>query len=96
MTDKREQAREATLEKLADYLQGRLANVKRGAETAGLAALMLQKYGYGLCDAFAVCYPEAGPCPTYQDVDRMVENIDPNWRESARTRWAAKPAGISA
>jgi hypothetical protein len=94
-TEKREQPREAALAKLAEYAQGRISDVKRGAETAELAALLLQKYGYGLCDALAVCYPESGPCPTYHDVDRMVESIDPDWRESARKRWAAKPAGIS-
>lgn len=83
------------LTKLTEYANSRQSDVRRGAETAELAALLLQKYGCGLCDAFALCFPDSGSRPTYDDVDKAVAGVDPHWRDSARKRWAGRPAGLS-
>ncbi len=89
------EAREDILRKLADYAQGRKSDVARGAETPHLAALLLQKYGYGLCDAFGEVFGRGELGPTYADVDHAVEEIDPDWRENGKKRWAGRPADIS-
>ena len=38
-------------QKIEEYAANRLKDVKRGAETAHLAGLIVQKYGYGMADA---------------------------------------------
>jgi hypothetical protein len=95
MTFEQERASEDVLKKLAEYAKGRASDVARGAETPELAALLLQKYGYGLCDAFALCFPESQDRPSYGDVDAAVAVIDPEWQTSAKRRWAARPAGLA-
>lgn len=90
-----EHACKGALTKLTEYANSRHSDVRRGAETAELAGLLLQKYGYGLCDAFALCYPDSGSRPTYGDVDKAVAIIDPDWKDSARKRWAGRPAGLT-
>ncbi|KSQ21776.1 hypothetical protein APB26_32880 [Pseudomonas aeruginosa] len=86
-------ARASLLRKLDEYAAGRRSDVGRGAESPHLAALMLQKYGYGLCDAAEAIEP-GGSLVKYSDVDALVEEIDPNWRENAKKRWAARPADV--
>lgn len=90
-----EQARTDVLRKLADYAEGRKKDVARGAETPHLAGLLVQKYGYGLCDAFAEVFGAKFDGPTYGDVDRAVTEIDPQWQENAKKRWAGCPAEIT-
>lgn len=86
-------AAERILAKLTGYGQARKQDVAKGLETAQLAGVLTQKYGYGLCDAFSEIYREGGVAPTYADVDRVVETIDPDWRETQSARWKAK-AGL--
>jgi hypothetical protein len=88
-------AREAVQQLLRDYASSRKNDVLRGAETPHLAALLLQKYGYGLCDSFAAIYEGLGPAPTYHDVDILVSEIDPDWKTNADARWASRPADLS-
>lgn len=73
----------------------RKKDVARGAETQHLAGLLVQKYGYGLCDAFVEIFGSQFDGPTYGDVDRAVAEIDPQWQENAKKRWAGRPAKIS-
>lgn len=89
-----QEIRTSLLRKLGEYASGRKSDVDRGAETPHLAALMLQKYGYGLCDAAELIAPRAG-LVKHSDVDILVEEIDPSWRENAKKRWAARPADIA-
>ena len=44
------------LAKLTEYAKSRKRDVAKGLETAQLAGLLTQKYGYGLCDAFGEIY----------------------------------------
>jgi hypothetical protein len=82
--------------KLADYAQARVKDVARGAETPQLAGVLVQKYGYGLIDAFHEMFQcRADFAPTYADVDAAVANIDPDWRSTQKARWAARPCGLS-
>jgi hypothetical protein len=90
-----EQARDAVLRKLTEYAEGRKKDVARCAESPHLAGLMVQKYGYGLCDAFDEIFGRSLAAPTYGDVDRAVTEIDPQWQENAKMRWAGRPATIT-
>ncbi len=84
-------AKERVLRKLADYASARKSDVAKGLETKELAGVLVQKYGYGLCDAFAEVFrDEAGPAPTYTDVDKAVGSIDPNWRRTQKLRWKSE------
>jgi len=77
------------LHKLKTYGQMRKKDVHRGLETNQLAGLLTQKYGYGLCDAFREIFGPGDPCPTYQDVDDVVEQINPEWERTQKKRWAS-------
>lgn len=78
------------LGKLNGYAAARVKDVARGLEQPELAGLLVQKYGYGLVDAFAEAFPEyAGVLLTYRDVDRAVETVDPNWKATQSARWSA-------
>lgn len=94
MADNMEQAIAAqkVIAKLNDYAQARSNDVARGLETPELAGVVVQKYGYGLCDAFWLVYETKGPGPTYTDVDNAVASIDPHWRETQAKRWHSKAA----
>lgn len=78
-----------------EYAAGREHDVARGAETAHLAGLLVQKYGRGLSDAIAAMFdsPRAAD-PVTQAVDEAVTRIDPQWREHANERWSGRPADI--
>lgn len=81
---------------LESYAHSRKMNVARGAETAELAGLLTQKYGYGLAKALDLA-AELGdhPAPTLmRDVDRLVAEIDLHWRTSFDLRIQARPAGL--
>lgn len=83
--------------KIKEYANGRANDVKRGAETPRFAALLLQKYGYGIADAaFVLCDNEikVDRGAIFKVVDEEVEKIDPNWQENGRERWEGRPADI--
>ena len=78
------------------YASGRTRDVERGAETARLTALLLQKYGLGFIQAVSVIYesPRAAD-PILYLLDAETARIDPDWRENHRLRWAARPADFT-
>jgi hypothetical protein len=80
-----------------EYARGRESDVGRGAETPRLAALLLQKYGRGVCDAVSTIFgsPRAAD-PVSRAVDAATERIDPDWRQHDRERWAGRPADVIA
>lgn len=82
---------------IADYAAGRRQDVARGRETPELAALLVQKYGYGLCAAVKVlCDETPGVAQAIlAAIDAAVAALDPAWAEHARQRWAARPAGLT-
>lgn len=83
------------LDKLREYAFGRAQDVARGAETPHLAGLLVQKYGYGLCDACACLSLPPEESLSYQDVDQAVAQIDPDWQAHAKERWSFRPAQVS-
>ena len=69
----------------------RRSSVARGAETAELAATLLDKYGCALVKAARI----AGvPCELQPEVDEAVRELDPEFNEHRKLRWAARPATI--
>jgi hypothetical protein len=88
--------REQLLEDLEGYGEGRLKDVRRGAETPALAALLLEKYGYGLSQALrraaeVMAVPHVDLTP---EVDRWTHEIDPHFDAHRQQRWSARPAGL--
>lgn len=81
---------------LESFARSRRDAVARGAETAVLAALLTQKYGYGLAKVLRMAAELADhPAPDLtSDVDRQVEAIDPNWRSNFALRINARPATL--
>lgn len=70
--------------------------VHRGAETAELAGLLTQKYGYGLAKALQLA-ADLGDLPNpdlTRDVDHCVARIDPHWRTTFDLRIQARPATL--
>jgi hypothetical protein len=81
---------------LKSYAESRKRDVARGAETPELAGLLVQKYGYGLAKALDLAAELADhPAPSLTtEVDRLVAEIDPHWRENQVRRFEARPASI--
>ncbi|MBW3512046.1 hypothetical protein [Janthinobacterium sp. NKUCC06_STL] len=79
------------------YAASRKRDVARGAETPELAALLVQKYGYGLAKAVRLAAELADhPLPDLiADVDRAVAEIDQDWRVNQVLRFESRPASIS-
>jgi hypothetical protein len=77
------------------YATGRARDVARGAETAQLAALLLQKYGLGIVEAVSTIFesPRAAD-PIFRVLEEETAKIDPQWREHAQARWGARPADV--
>ncbi|PHV35989.1 hypothetical protein [Janthinobacterium sp. BJB304] len=84
-------------EKLYSYVEGRKNDVARGAETAELAALLVQKYGYGLADSanIAANFLDCPQPDLISDVDQLVASIDPDWRANQQRRFSARPASLA-
>lgn len=87
---------ERTKADLEAFARTRKDAVDRGAETPVLAALLIQKYGYGLDKALSLAGELADhPAPRLmQDVDRLVGEVDPHWRENFKLRIDARPASL--
>ncbi|WP_432263362.1 hypothetical protein [Cupriavidus sp. TMH.W2] len=81
--------------RLAEYASDRRKDVARGAETPALAGVLVQKFGYGLADAFRLVFPDDRGSFGYPEVDAAVATVDPEWRSHQDTRWSARPAGLS-
>jgi hypothetical protein len=76
------------------YAIGRKSDVARGAETPALASLMVEKFGYGLVKA-ADLLGLADSSLLTAGVDRLVVEIDPQYRKHQQCRWDSRPAGLS-
>lgn len=88
---------ERLVRKVKEYAAGRTKDVKRGAETPRLAALLVQKYGRGLCDATVEIFEDFRAAdPISAAVDAETAKIDPLWREHNEERWAGRPADVLA
>jgi len=86
---------ERLIQMVKDFAHSRKNDVARSAETPHLAALLVQKYGLGVVEAAAVLFDSRHTAdPIYQAVDDEVEEIDPDWREHGRERWAGRPADV--
>lgn len=84
---------------LREYAVGRKNDVARGAETPALAALLLEKYGYGLAKAASLLRDASDghikPPDVIAEVDALVAEIDPDWKAHRHLRWESRPADIS-
>lgn len=76
------------------YANGRRTDIARGAETPALAFLMVEKFGYGLMKAADVLGVADSHLLT-AEVDRLVNEIDPQQRKHQQYRWESRPAGLS-
>lgn len=81
---------------LAEYAEGRQIAVNTGRETPELAALLVQKYGYGMLAVLNhLAEVEDGPrIGDDLNVDSAVASINPDWRDSDKRRWASKSVGL--
>jgi len=85
-----------------DYAKRRENDVRRGAESPHLAALLVQKYGLGILDTAFLFLDTIGGLQNVgtilnelgKTVDDAVVKIDPLWREHAQERWAMRPADV--
>ncbi|WP_263356648.1 hypothetical protein [Acidicapsa ligni] len=82
---------EAANTEIRQYAEGRRKDVARGAETPELAALLVQKYGYGVLKGVRIAL---GRAISHDVLDEEVAKIDPDWREHMHQRWAARPAEV--
>lgn len=74
------------------YASSRRNDVARGAETAELAATLVDKYGAGVAKALYI----AGIDSKVQVVtDHLVRTIDPEFDAHRKARWTARPAGLT-
>ena len=79
------------------YAQSREHDVKRGAETPELAALLVQKYGYGISQALRLAseLADESPMDILAEVDQRVSKIDPDWLVNQKRRFESRPAAIA-
>ncbi|MBA4688596.1 MAG: hypothetical protein H2184_15705 [Candidatus Galacturonibacter soehngenii] len=81
--------------KIREYARNRTSDIKRGAETPALAALLLQKYGEGIIDAIiSVSDSNRVADPIQKVLDEELFKIDPEWKEHNKERWEGRPADI--
>ena len=88
---------ERLIGELKSYADGRRASVARNAETAALAGLLVEKFGYALATAARIAAEllEVPAPDLITEVDRAVERIDPHAKANREKRRTARPAGIS-
>ena len=76
---------------IESYAASRRNDVARRAETAELAAVMVDKYASGMAKALQIVGVDAD---VQVIADRLVREIDPEFEVHQRVRWAARPATI--
>lgn len=74
------------------YAESRKHDVARGAESAELAAVLLDKYCEGMAKALHITGLDSS---VRTEGDRLVHEIDPDFDEHRRSRWAARPAALA-
>ncbi|WAK04371.1 hypothetical protein [Methylobacter sp. YRD-M1] len=76
---------------IQSYADSRKNNVKRGAETSELAAVLIDKYAAGLSKALHI----AGIDSRVRAVaDKLVCELDPKFNEHQQARWAGRPVAL--
>ena len=84
--------------RLWDYTLRRQQAVQAGHETADLAGVLMQQYGYGMVETMrALLGPdsEVVATPLLAAIDQAVAHLDPEWKQHATQRWAARPARLA-
>ena len=84
--------------RLWDYALRRQQAVQAGHETADLAGVLVQHYGYGLIEAVRALLGSDGEGvapPLLAAVEQAVAHLDPEWQQHATQRWAARPARLA-
>ena len=84
--------------RLWDYALRRQQAVQAGHETADLAGVLVQHYGYGLVEAVRTLLGPDGEVvatPLLAAIDQAVAHLDPAWQQHATQRWAARPARLA-
>jgi hypothetical protein len=74
-----------------DYAHARQADVARNAETATLAAVLVDKYAAGMAKALDIVGVDSS---VMQIADALVREIDPNFEAHREARWKARPADL--
>lgn len=74
---------------IRDYARSRQADVARNAETAALAATLVEKYAEGLAKALFIVGIDTN---ITQIADALVREIDPDFEANKKARWNAHPA----
>ncbi|MBL8316881.1 MAG: hypothetical protein JNJ42_00675 [Burkholderiaceae bacterium] len=77
---------------IRSHAQARKSDVARGAETAELAALLVDKYCEGMANALRIVGLDSR---MRSEADQLVREIDPDFDEHREARWAARPASIA-
>ena len=83
--------------RLWDYALRRQHAVQAGHETAELAGVLVQHYGYGMVETVRALLGSDGELvatPLLAVVDQAVVHLDPAWDQHATQRWAARPARL--
>ena len=80
------------LAEVRSYADGRMSDVSRGAETPELAAVLLEKFGWGMSRAAHIIGVDSG---LMAEIDRLAREIDPDFEAHRASRWAARPASLS-
>ncbi|HEY8095830.1 MAG TPA: hypothetical protein VIE65_07000 [Methylobacter sp.] len=80
------------IQELHSCAEGRKKDVKRGAETRELAALMFEKFGYGMVRAVGIIGLQT---KLMQEVDKLAREIDPDFDTTKQMRWGSRPAALS-
>jgi hypothetical protein len=84
--------------RLWDYALCRQQAIRAGHDTAALAGLLTQTYGFGLLEAVRALLGSDSALVATQllaDVDQAVAHLDPDWEQHATQRWAARPARLA-
>jgi hypothetical protein len=84
--------------RLWDYALQRQQAIQAGHETAALAGLLTQTYGFGLVGAVRALLGSDGELvatPLLAAVDQAAAHLDPDWKPHATQRWAARPARLA-
>jgi len=89
---------ERCINEVKEYAKGRFSDVKRGAETPRLAALMLEKYVVGFVNALR-CIERDQNLNISHEIqklgDKLCLEIDPDLKENTKLRWDARPADLN-
>ena len=84
--------------RLWDYTLRRQHAVQAGHETADLAGVLVQHFGYGMAEAVRALLGSDGEgvaTPLLAAVEQAVAHLDPEWGPHATQRWAARPARLA-